>query len=64
GGFPAEEENMNIRKGDAEYSIKEFQNYWRITKGAGKLTIEYKVAKDICGTIEELKQYIEKESMF
>lgn len=55
---------MNIRKGDAEYSIKEFQNYWRITKCAGKLTIEYKVAKDICGTIEELKQYIEKESIF
>lgn len=55
---------MNIKKGDTEYSVKELQNYWIVTKNVGRLTIEYKIAKDICGTIEELKQYIEKESAF
>ena len=55
---------MIITKNDKEYTIAEYKDYWRVTRYAGGLTVEYKINKDICKTPKELCEYIESENMF
>lgn len=53
-----------IKKGNVEYSVKNTQIFWVLSKVEDKLTVKYQVSKDVCGTFEQLKQYVEKENIF
>lgn len=53
-----------VQKNDKTYTVKECKNHWNVSTAIGKLSVSYQVPKDICATIEELKQYIESENMF
>ena len=65
GSYSQQEVNMNtVQKDDKTYTVKECKNHWNVSATIGKLSISYQVPKDICKTIEELKQYIKSENMF
>lgn len=55
---------MIIAKNEKEYTIAEYKDYWRVTRSAGGLTVEYKINKDICKTEKDLYEYIASENMF
>ncbi len=49
---------MIIKKGNFEYTISEYGEYWSVSYSAGKLTVEYKVPKAECESLEDLEQRI------
>ncbi len=55
---------MIITKDEKEYTIAEYKDYWRVTRSAGGLTVEYKISKDICNTENDLREYIKSDNMF
>lgn len=55
---------MDITKNEKKYTIVEYENYWRVTRSANGLTVEYKINKDICKIEKDLCEYIESENMF
>ncbi len=55
---------MIIFKGDKEIVVEERQNCWVISRKVGKLSMEYKIPKDICADEDALRAYVEKESLF
>lgn len=56
---------MNIvKKNETTYIIKECKNHWNVSTDGGRLSVSYRVYKDVCPTFEDLKAYIEKENIF
>lgn len=55
---------MIIEKNGKCYEVTERKNYWSIVLKSGALTVDFQVDKDICATVEDLKEYIQKEKMF
>lgn len=53
-----------VTKGEKAYAVKEWKNHWTVSTGKGKLTIDIRIAKDLCETFEDLKKYIENENIF
>lgn len=49
---------MVIKKDGSEYTVKESPSFWTVKKEIGKVSVEVKISKDICPTIEELQAYI------
>ena len=55
---------MNIIKNNVEYHIIELKRFWKIVSIKGKLTIEYKIPKENCLTIDDVKSYILSNDIF
>lgn len=55
---------MIVEKNGKQYEVTERKKHWSVVLKSGALTLDFQVSKDICGTIEELKEYIQKENMF
>ena len=55
---------MIVEKNGKLYELNERKNHWSVVLKSGSLTVDFQVSKDICATIEELKEYIQKEDMF
>ncbi len=56
--------NMVIRKETKEYRVTERRECWVLSCTIGGLSVEYKVPKDICANEEELRAYVEAETLF
>ena len=55
---------MIVEKSGKQYEVTERKRHWSVALKSGSLTVDFQVSKDICATIEELKEYIQKEDMF
>ncbi len=55
---------MVIKKDGSEYTVKESPSFWTVKKEIGKVSVEVKISKDICPTIEELQAYILENDIF
>lgn len=55
---------MIVEKNEKMYEVTERKKHWSVVLKSGALTADFQVSKDICATIEELKDYIQKEDMF
>lgn len=55
---------MIIEKNDKLYEVTERKKHWSVVLKSGSLTVDFQVSKDICATVEELKEYIQRENMF
>lgn len=55
---------MIVEKNGKLYETIERKNHWSVVLKSGAVTADFQVSKDICATIEELKEYIQKENMF
>ena len=55
---------MIVEKSGKQYEVAERKGHWSVVLKSGSLTADFQVSKDICATIEELKEYIQKEDMF
>lgn len=49
---------MKIKKYNLEYTISEYSKYWSVSYSSGKLTVEYKVPKAECESLDDLEQRI------
>ena len=55
---------MVIEKNGKQYEVTERKKHWSVVLRSGALTADFQVSKDVCATVEELKEYIQKETMF
>lgn len=55
---------MIVEKNGKLYELNERKKHWSVVLKSGSLTADFQVSKDICATVEELKEYIQKENMF
>lgn len=59
---------MQIQKGEKTYAVKEFPKKWTVelVGVGGKLSIAIDVPKELCGTEQELRDYVlsENNSLF
>ncbi len=55
---------MVIRKETKEYRVTERRECWLLSCTIGGLSVEFKVPKDICANEEELRAYVEAETLF
>lgn len=55
---------MMFEKDGKIYKISESETKWNVKLDKGALTLEYSVSKDICASIDELKEYIMREEIF
>ena len=55
---------MIIEKNGKEYAIEEQQNNWKISCKFGRVSVEYKIPKDVCSDQNALRKYIETEELF
>lgn len=46
------------------YTITEQVKSWVITCKKGAVTLEYKIEKEICATLDDLRAYVEKKKLF
>ena len=46
------------------YMITEQVKSWVITCKKGAVTLEYKIDKEICATLDDLRAYVETEKLF
>ena len=51
---------MTIIKKDKTYSVKERKNHWNVEKKLSSLFVRFQ----ICGTFEELENYVKNNDMF
>lgn len=54
---------MVIKKDGSEYTVKESSSFWTVKKEIGKVSVEVKISKDICPTIEELQAYVSENDI-
>lgn len=55
---------MQIKKGEKTYTVCECEKYWNVHISENALSVQYKVDKELCGTEEELTEYIISNDMF
>ena len=55
---------MTIIKKDKTYSVKERKNHWNVEKKLSSLFVRLKIEKSLCGTFEELENYVKNNDMF
>lgn len=55
---------MDIEKNGKRYDVTERQKHWSVVLKSGALKVDFQVSKDLCATLEELKEYIQAETMF
>lgn len=55
---------MVIEKGEKKYTVTEYKSKWTVSEESGKLSVAYDVSKEICGTADELRDYILKSDLF
>ena len=56
---------MMIEKNGKLYEVTEQKRYWLVTlKSESPIEVAYRVSKDLCSTLEEVKTYIRNENMF
>ena len=49
---------MVIVKGEKTYTVTESATKWTVKTDSGKLELAFDVSKDICATIDELREYV------
>ena len=49
---------------EKNYTITEQVKSWGVTCKRGAVTLEYKIDKEICATLDDLRTYVEKEKLF
>jgi hypothetical protein len=49
---------------EKNYTITEQVKSWVVTCKRGAVTLEYKIDKEICATLDDLRAYVEKEKLF
>jgi len=42
------------------YAVAELADEWKVDLSAGKVSAAVKVSKELCGTLEELRAYLEE----
>lgn len=42
------------------YTVTELANEWKVNLSSGKVSTTVKVSKELCGSLEELREYLEK----
>ncbi len=55
---------MVIVKGEKNYLVTESATKWTVKTDDGKLAISFDVSKEICGTIDELREYVSTNELF
>lgn len=51
---------MHIEVKGKSYAVAERPNEWKIELSAGKVSAAVNVSKELCGTLDELRAYLEK----
>lgn len=46
------------------YTVTELTDKWTVKTEDGKLTVAYDISKKICSTADELRKYMEQNSLF
>ena len=49
---------------EKNYTIAEQVKSWVVTCKKGAVTLEYKIDKEMCATLNDLRAYVEKEKLF
>ncbi len=55
---------MTIVKDDKVFSVDEAVKKWIVSRKVGELQIVVYIDKEICGTREEVEEYVEREKVF
>ncbi len=55
---------MVIKKNGKEYVIEEHSEAWEVSCKTGKLTVGYRIAKEVCADERALRDYIDAEDLF
>ena len=55
---------MTIIKKNKTYSVKERKNHWNVEKKLSSLWVRFQIKKSLCGTFEELENYVKNNDMF
>lgn len=55
---------MIIVNDEKEFSVNEAAKRWIVSRKVGELQIIVYIDKDICGTKEEVEEYVERERLF
>ena len=62
---PAKQKEVKMKTNKIQnYMITEQVKSWVITCKKGAVTLEYKIDKEICATLDDLRAYVEKEKLF
>ena len=51
---------MYIEVRGRRYAVAELSDEWKIDLSTGKVSAAVKVSKELCGSLEELRAYLEK----
>jgi len=55
---------MIVEKNGKQYVVNETKNGWSVVWKSGAVEATFKIPKDICQTEEDVKAYIQTQSMF
>lgn len=55
---------MTVQKGEMQYRIEEQETGWKVEAVNGKLTVCYKLTKEDCPTIEDVRRFILQDDTF
>ena len=55
---------MVIVKGEKTYTVTKSATKWTVKTDSGKLELAFDVSKDICATIDELREYVTTNELF
>ena len=55
---------MIVEKNGKQYEVTEWKNHWSVTWKSGAVEASFQIPKDICKTEEDIKAYIQTETMF
>lgn len=49
---------MIITINSEDYIVTESRNIWRLKAQTGKLSIAFEIPKELCATVDELREYV------
>lgn len=55
---------MIVEKNGKQYEVTEWKNHWSVMWKNGAVTARFQIPKNLCKTEEEIKAYIQIETMF
>lgn len=55
---------MVIEKNGKVYTVKESDKKWTVSTESGKLAVSYDVSKELCGSAEQLQEYVMNNDLF
>ena len=55
---------ITITKNNKAYVVTELKHDWKLSVASLPVTIDYKIPKEACKTIEDLKRYVLNNELF